>query len=281
MIIALLGPTGSGKSDLSIKLAKRYNGIIINCDSMQIYQGCDIGTAKVTKEEQEGIPHYLLDVCDIKRNYTVYDYQKDARRIIEENQDKNIIIVGGTGLYLKALLYDYRFVDEEEHDTDYSLYSNEELYQMCLEKDPNMDIHINNRKRLERFLDKELSEKVEPVLLYDNVKFIGLTMDRDKLYERLDKRVDIMIKNGLIEEAKHFYDLKVKSKALDTIIGYKELFLYFKGELTLEESIDLIKKNTRHYAKRQYTFFNNQLDLKWFDVLSDNYYDKVINYIDN
>lgn len=264
MIIAITGPTGVGKTKLSVALAKKYHGIVVNCDAMQVYKGMDIGTAKIKEEEKEGVIHYLFDIVSPEVNYTVYDYQKDARKIIEENKDKTIIFVGGTGLYLKATLFDYRFSEEKSNET-YEEYSNEELYQMCLKKDEKCLIHPNNRRRMIRFLQKATTASVEPKLLYD-ATFIGLTTNRDHLYEIIDKRVDKMFEEGLLEEVKKFYDQHLNSKALQTAIGYKELYSYFEGNLSLEETKELIKKNSRHYAKRQYTFFNHQLPVQWFSV---------------
>lgn len=278
MILAIIGPTAVGKTKLSIELAKKYNAIIINCDAMQVYQGLDIGTAKVTSEEQEGIPHELLDFVPVTKNYTVYDYQKDARKLLEKYQGRNIIFVGGTGLYLKSALYDYRFY-EETTTNSYDNLTNEELYNLALAKDKNMTIHPNNRKRLVRFLNKEIQEYVEPKPLY-NFKIIGLTTSRDILYDKINKRVDVMFQSGLLTEVKSFYDQGIHSKALETGIGYKELYQYFDNKITLEEAKDLIKKNSRHYAKRQYTFFNHQLDVKWFNT---NYEDfsKTINEVED
>lgn len=282
MILAIIGPTAVGKTKLSIELAKKYNAIIINCDAMQVYQGLDIGTAKVTSEEKEGITHELLDFVPVTQNYTVYDYQKDARKLLEKYQGRNIIFVGGTGLYLKSALYDYRFY-EETTTNSYDNLTNEELYNLALAKDKNMTIHPNNRKRLVRFLNKEIQEYVEPKPLY-NFKIIGLTTSRDILYDKINKRVDVMFQSGLLTEAKSFYDQGIRSKALETGIGYKELYQYFDNKITLEEAKDLIKKNSRHYAKRQYTFFNHQLDVKWFNT---NYEDfsktikEVEDYIEN
>lgn len=264
MIIAITGPTGVGKTKLSVALAKKYHGIVVNCDAMQVYKGMDIGTAKIKEEEKEGVIHYLFDIVSPDVNYTVYDYQKDARKIIEENKDKTIIFVGGTGLYLKAALFDYRFSVEENKET-YEEYSNKELYQMCLKKDEKCLIHPNNRRRMIRFLQKETTSLVEPKLLYNTI-FIGLTTDRNNLYNIIDKRVDMMFAEGLLEEVKKFYDKHLNSKALQTAIGYKELYSYFEGNLSLEETKELIKKNSRHYAKRQYTFFNHQLPVQWFSV---------------
>ena len=281
MIVAIVGPTGVGKTKLSIELAKKYNAIIVNADSMQVFKGLDIGTAKVTEEEKENIPHYLFDIKDVTEEYSVYDYQKDARKLIEDNKDKNIIFVGGTGLYLKAALYDYRFADEDVKE-DYSMYSDEELYQMVLEKDPNTTIHPNNRVRLERFLNKTLIDIPEPIKLYDH-ELIGLTTERDNLYSIINNRVDIMIENGLLDEVKSFYDKGIKTKPLTGGIGYKELYEYFDGKVTLEEAIDKIKQNSRHYAKRQYTFFNNQMKVKWFNTDYNNFnntINEVIEYLE-
>lgn len=264
MILCVVGPTAVGKTKLSIELAKKYNAIIINCDAMQVYKGLDIGTAKVTKEEMEGIPHKLIDFVDVNYNYTVFDYQKDARAILKEYKDYNIIFVGGTGLYLKAALYDYRFSIDDDNKT-YDEYTNEELYNMCLKKDKNCNIHVNNRKRLIRFLNKKDIINVEPKPLYD-FKIIGLTTDRETLYKKINERVDKMLELGLVNEVKKFYDLNIRSKALLTGIGYKEIYSYLDGKITLDDAIDLIKKNSRHYAKRQYTWFNHQMNVKWFDT---------------
>ena len=282
MILAILGPTGVGKTKMSIELAKKYNAIIINCDAMQVYKDLNIGTAKVTEEEKEGIKHYLFDIRDVYEDYSVFDYQKDARRIIEENKDKNIIFVGGTGLYLKSALYDYRFEKDNEEKNQYEDLSNEELYELVLKKDPKTQIHKNNRVRLVRFLNKKDTTSVEPKPLYEH-KIIGLTTDRDVLYERINKRVDIMVENGLLEEVKHFYNKGIKTKPLMGGIGYKELYEYFDNKVTLEEALDKIKQNSRHYAKRQYTFFNNQLDMNWFEVDFNNFQntiDEVIKFIE-
>lgn len=270
MILCIVGPTGVGKTKLSVELAKKYNGIIINVDAMQVYIGMNIGTAKIKEEEKEGIPHYLFDIKDVKENYTVFDYQKDARKIIEKNQDKNIIFVGGTGLYLKACLYSYEFNKEEYSMKSYDKLTNEEVYELVKKKDPNMNIHLHNRKRLIRFLNKENIEIPAAKPLY-NAIYIGLTCERNMLYERINKRVDLMFNEGLEKEVRLFYDQKINSKALSTAIGYKELFRYFDGEITLDEAKDLIKKNSRHYAKRQYTWFNNQMDITWFNVDFDNF----------
>ncbi|MBQ9834289.1 MAG: tRNA (adenosine(37)-N6)-dimethylallyltransferase MiaA [Bacilli bacterium] len=280
VILAIVGPTGVGKTKLSIELAKYYNAIIINCDAMQVYQEMNIGTAKITEEEKENIPHHLFDICNLDDNYSVFNYQQDARKLLEENKDKNIILVGGTGLYLKALLYDYEFA--KQNDENYEKYSNEELYKLAIKKDHEVDIHQNNRQRLISFLKRENSPKTTKKL-YD-AQIIGLTTSREKLYDIINKRVDKMIENGLLEEARNLYQKYPDSRALNTAIGYKELFKYFNNEITLDEAIYQIKINSRHYAKRQYTWFNHQLNVKWVEVDFNNFNNTiecVKQYIDN
>jgi len=283
-LIVIVGPTGVGKTKLSIELAKKFNGEIINADSTQVYKNMDIATAKVTEEEKEGMKHYLLDIKDITDDYSVCDFQKDARECIDNILSKNKvpIIVGGTGLYIKALLYDYTF--EKNNDKhDYSNLSNEEIYNKLITINPNSKIHKNNRKRIERALDVfentgKLIEKEDKTdkLLYDSF-IIGLTTDRENLYKRINKRVDEMINNGLLEEAKNIYDTNIRTKAVLTPIGYKELFDYFDGNKSLEECIELIKLRSRRYAKRQYTWFNNQMNVKWFNVDYDNFNNTINN----
>lgn len=283
MILVIVGPTGVGKTKLSVSLAHKYNAIILNADSMQVYKGLNIGTAKVREDEKEGVIHELFDIVDPSQMYTVYDYQKDLRKKLDEYKDRNIIIVGGTGLYIKAGLYDYEFSDEDITLNTYDNLSNEELYNKVLEIDKDSKIDKNNRKRLVRRLNQKQTSNNGNKLLY-NALFIGLTTDRNTLYERINKRVDQMISDGLVDEVKYYYDKGIRSKALTTGIGYKELYDYFDNKISLEEAIDLIKKRSRHYAKRQYTWFNNQMNIKWFDVdlkNFDNTVDKVINYIDN
>ena len=287
-IIVITGPTGVGKTKLSIELAKKINAEIINADSMQVYKDLDIGTAKIKEEEKDGIIHHLFDIVDVTDMYTVYDYQKDGRKLIDDilGRGKKVIIVGGTGLYIKALLYDYRFI-EEENTYDFSKLTNEEIYSKIIEKEKSTDIHINNRKRLERELTKVLNnsigEKTNNNKIYD-FSIIGLTTSRDNLYNIIDKRVDLMFKEGLLEEVKDLYDRNIHSKAIETGIGYKELYKYFDKLITLDEAISLIKRNSRRYAKRQYTFFNNQLDIKWFEVDYSNFnntINEVYNYLLN
>lgn len=278
MIICIVGPTGVGKTKLSVELAKQLNGEVINADSTQVYRDLDIATAKVTEEEKEGIPHHLFDIKDITEDYTVFDYQRDARNCIEDikKRGKTPILVGGTGLYIKACLYNYKF-EEEKKKIDYSNYTDEELYKELLSVDKNTTIHPNNRKRIERALNYYYSNN-EPMsnkentdkLLYD-VVFIGLTTDRENLYNRINKRVDEMVKNGLLDEAKKVFDSNIRTKAVMTPIGYKELFSYFENNKSLEECLDLIKQNSRRYAKRQYTWNNHQIPVNWFNTNYDDF----------
>lgn len=276
-VIVVVGPTGVGKTKMSIELAKKLKGEIINADSTQVYRGLDIATAKVTEEEKANIPHHLFDIKDIHEDYTVYDYQKDARQKIGEilHKKKTPIIVGGTGLYIKAALYNYEF-QEESTKFNYDQYTNDELYKQLLEIDPQTKIHQNNRQRVERsFNYYQIHNQLKDdhkgnELLYDTV-FIGLTLEREVLYNRINKRVDAMIEMGLLEEAKQIYESNIRTKAIMTPIGYKELFDYFSNKKGLEECLELIKQRSRKYAKRQYTWFNNQMDINWFEVDLDNF----------
>ena len=281
MILVICGPTGVGKTKLSILLAKRYNGIIINADACQFYQGMDIGTAKIKESEKEGIKHYLLDNLTINDEYNIWDFQKEGRKIIEDNKDKNIIIVGGSGLYLSALLYDYKYKKQKE--IDLSKYSNEELYEKVIKINPEANIDQFNRRRLENYLKTGIVNAEKPKLLYDAL-FIGLTTDRNFLYNKIDTRVDEMLKNGLLNEVKKLYTINPNSRILNSAIGYKEVIKYLNNEISLDECINLIKKNSRHYAKRQYTWFNNKMNIKWFNTNYNNFNlttDEVVNYIEN
>ena len=286
-IIVIVGPTGVGKTKLSIELAKRLDGEIINGDSVSIYKGLDIGSAKPTMEEREGIVHHLIDVCDIDDNYTVYEYQRDVRRLIDDisKRGKRIIIVGGTGLYIKAALYDYKFSDGTL-SCDYNDLSNEEIYEKIKKYDIDDIPHVNNRKRLVRLLNKlENDEKItnnKDKILYP-CKVIGLTTDREYLYERINNRVDQMIKSGLLEEVNGLKKYYLTSRILNSGIGYKEFYDYFYNNVSLNDVIQKIKLDSRRYAKRQYTFFNHQFDTKWFDVNFEDFsrtVDAVYEYIE-
>jgi tRNA dimethylallyltransferase len=279
-VIAIIGPTGVGKTKLSVELAKILNGEIISCDSVQVYKEMNIGSAKIKEEEKEGIIHYLIDIKEINEDYSVYEFQKEVREKIAliTSKHKVPILVGGTGLYLKAALYDYEFNDEENDNfNDYKELSNDEAYALLksLDSKEASKLHPHNRIRVVRALNiieknkmskTELLAKQEHKLLYD-ATFIGLTSSRDIIYNRINNRVDKMIDEGLLTEAKSLYD-KYGNQDYSSLkaIGYKELFEYFKGNITKEEAIELIKKRSRNYAKRQYTWFNNQFEVNWFEV---------------
>ena len=282
MIIAIVGPTGVGKTKMSVELAKHYGAFVVNSDAVQVYKEMDIGSAKVKEEEKDGVKHYLFDIKNPDEEYTVKDYQKDARDILDKNKDKNIIFCGGTGLYLSAALMDYRFY-EDEADDSYDGLTNEELYKMVMKKNPNLQVDPHNRVRLIRALNRKDMPVVEPKLLYENVIIIGLTTQRDKLYDIINARVDEMFTSGLVDEVRGLLKKYPFSRVLNSAIGYKEVIGYLNNAYDLESAKELIKKNSRHYAKRQYTWFNNKMNVTWFSVNYDNFNEtikEVIDYID-
>lgn len=300
-VLCIVGPTAVGKTKMSIELAKQLNGEIISGDSMQIYRGMDIGTAKATMDERQGIPHHLIDEKNPDEPYSVAAFQQTVRAKMEEikSRGKLPIIVGGTGLYIKSVLYDYEFAGESESkeidEAKYGHLSNEELHAKLAAVDEAgaKDIHPNNRKRVIRALEiyetsgvkkSEMIEKQEHKMIYDAC-LIGLTDDRTVLYDRINKRVDVMYETGLVEEVKALFDQGIPAESQSIrAIGYKELYDYFKGLISLEESKELIKRNSRRYAKRQYTWFNNQMDVTWFKV-DVQHFDKtvkeVLTYVQN
>ena len=284
-LLVIIGPTAVGKTKLSIEMAKRYNGEIISGDSMQIYRGMDIGTAKIKPEEMEGIPHHLIDIKEPTENFSVAEFQLLVRAKIDEiaQKGKLPIIVGGTGLYIQSVIYDYQFSDVPG-DEAYRLkleervkeIGNEALYKELLDVDPESaaQIHPNNVRRVIRALEifhltgktmQEFQLTQQPDLLYDTA-IIGLTMDREKLYERINYRVDIMVKEGLIEEVNRLYQQGLRDYQSIQAIGYKEIYAYFDGKMSLEEAIVNLKQNSRRYAKRQLTWFRNKMDVVWFDM---------------
>jgi len=269
-IIVIVGPTGVGKTKLSIELAKKLDAEIINGDSVAIYKECNIGSAKPTIEERENIPHHLLDIKSVTEDYTVFDYQKDCRKAIDEitKRGKRIIIVGGTGLYIKAALYNYQFTEGTTYK-EYSDKTNQELLEEIKKYDIEKYPEVENRKRLVRLLNKlenhEVITNYKDECLYP-IKVIGLTTARDYLYERINKRVDKMIENGLLEEIESLKEKYLHSRILNSGIGYKEFYDYLYNSKPLEEVIEEVKKNSRRFAKRQYTFFNHQMNTSWFEV---------------
>lgn len=281
-IIVIIGPTGVGKTKLSIELAKKLDAEIINGDSVAIYKKLDIGSAKPTILEQKEAPHHLIDIKEPTEKYSVYDYQQDVRNLISEisKRNKRIIIVGGTGLYIKAALYNYVF-KEKTTSNSYNNLSNEDLVNKLKQYTKEISIHKNNRKRLVRLLNKY--ENGEPItnekdeLLYP-IQVVGLTADRELVYDRINKRVEKMLEEGLLDEVLSLKDLYATSQVLNTAIGYKEFTDYFKDMKTVKEVIEQIKLDSRHYAKRQYTFFKHQFPTNWYDVNFNNF-DETINHI--
>lgn len=287
-ICLIVGPTGVGKTSLSVELAQHFNTEIISGDSMQVYKEMTIGTAKITPEEAQGIPHTLVDTFSYRDEFNVKIFQELARDKIE-SMTTLPIICGGTGLYVKSLYYDYAFEDEEE-DEEYKEFlksrSDSECYEMLrlVDEKATEKIHKNNRKRVERALmrvhlgnkksEAEENQKHEPI--YD-AYVIGLTTDRETVYDRINMRVDMMMDAGLEEEVKNLIHSE-EDWNLQSLqgIGYKEWKDYFLGNISKEEVSELIKKNSRHFAKRQYTWFNNQMDVHWYDIKEENWKEKCI-----
>ncbi|MDE0582180.1 tRNA (adenosine(37)-N6)-dimethylallyltransferase MiaA [Planococcus sp. A6] len=282
-VIAIVGPTASGKTALSIELAKRFNGEIINGDSMQVYRGMDIGTAKIRPEEMDGISHHLLDIRDPDESFSVAEYQSLVREKIAEIQQRGKlpIIVGGTGLYVQSVLFDYRFskqqVDEELRralQVELERLGPEAMHSKLMALDPDIDIHPNNTRRVLRALEILLSgeEKEDGSLartpMYDEL-IIGLDVPRAELYERIDSRVDGMVEAGLLDEVRRLHDSGLRDVQSIKAIGYKELYGYFDGMYPLEEAIVKLKRNSRQYAKRQFTYFRNKMPILWLDATAD------------
>lgn len=284
-LVVLIGPTAVGKTKTSIELAKAFNGEIISGDSMQIYKRMDIGTAKITTTEMEGIPHYLIDIREPEEPFSAAEFQELARERIEDiaGRGKLPMIVGGTGLYIQSVLYDYHF---SEAATDNSFreimenraeqFGNQYLHDQLLEIDPQSAkrIHPNNIRRVIRALEvfhctgktmTELQSEQQAEARYD-AAIIGLTMEREKLYERINKRVDIMIQMGLLDEVKQLFQEGLINCQSIQAIGYKELYDYLYGRISFAEAVENLKQNSRRYAKRQLTWFRNKMDVKWFDM---------------
>ena len=278
MIYIITGPTGSGKTSVAITLSEYFNCPIVNADAFQIYDEMNIGTAKISKDDPSYKKHYLLDIKKPNESYSVKEYQSDFRRTVDELSKKydNIIVCGGTGLYIRASIYDYVFKEEEEPDTsDLEKMSNEELYELLKKYDPASceKIHRNNRKRVIRAIsiarssDKnksELERLQDHKLIYD-VRILMLNPNREQLYENINQRVDEMFEKGLVEEVKYLLNKYELSQTAKAAIGYKEVIEYLNGEMNLEVCKELIKKRTRNYAKRQVTFFKNQFQLEMFE----------------
>ena len=285
-VIVICGPTASGKTALSIELAKKVNGEIVSCDSMQIYKEMDIGTAKPTLEEMQGIKHYMIGMISPNERYSVADYKKDAKKAIREilNKGKVPIVVGGTGLYIDSLIYEIEYQDIE-FDKEYREHLEkevkekglEELYNVAKEIDPEAieKISKNDKKRILRILEiyhatgenkTEQERKSRQKEVEYDYKVYALNMDREKLYDRINKRVDKMIEEGLIQEVEKIYKKYNDFPTAMQGLGYKEVVEYLEGKLTKEEMIEKIKQETRRYAKRQLTWFRKNKQTIWLDV---------------
>lgn len=292
-VMAIVGPTAVGKTSLSIELAQRFNGEIISGDSMQVYRGLDIGTAKVTEKEMAGIPHHLINVREVTESYSAADFQKMARQVMQEiaQRGKLPIVVGGTGLYIQSLLWDYKLgsdgeATETELRKEYELFAetqgNQALWDKLKEVDPQAaeKIHYNNRKKMIRALEvfqltghSILTPKEQPQKMYDSF-LIGLNTDRGVLYQRINQRVDQMLEEGLLSEAQKLAQTPSVQAAQG--IGYKEFFPYFAGEITLEEAVEAVKLHSRRYAKRQLTWFRNRMTVHWYDLVQHPEISRVI-----
>ncbi|EJG5116794.1 tRNA (adenosine(37)-N6)-dimethylallyltransferase MiaA [Staphylococcus pseudintermedius] len=286
-IVAIVGPTASGKTELGVALAKAIDGEVISGDSMQVYQGMDIGTAKVTSDEMDGIPHHLIDILKPDETYSAYDFQQQAQQLITDitTRGKVPIIVGGTGLYIQSVIYDYQFDGETispeteqrvaEQMAKLKSYTNEAIHDYLGTFDPisQREIHPNNRKRVERAISyylstkKVLSNRKKSTQLTENYDtlLVGIKMSRDTLYSRINSRVDMMLSHGLLDEVQELIELGYESCQSMQAIGYKEIIPVIKNEMPLDEAITLLKQHSRNYAKRQMTWFTNKLNVHWLD----------------
>lgn len=297
-IILIVGPTAVGKTKLSIELAQKFDGEIISGDSMQVYRNLDIGTAKVTAGEMKGIPHHLIDIRDIDEQYTAADFIAEAKSKIEEisNRGKMPVIAGGTGFYLQVLLDNFKLgsddnIIENKEDIRNELQGYLEkngakkLWERLEKIDPvaASKIPIGNSRRVIRALEvyyrtgKLFSEQNDQKTSEYDPLIIGLTTDRALLYERINQRVDIMIENGLLDEAKYLFEKGNMELSAAKGIGYKEFYEYFEGKISLDDAIALVKRNSRRYAKRQLTWFRNKMDVNWFDIIQNPEEIQIIN----
>ncbi|WNB90316.1 tRNA (adenosine(37)-N6)-dimethylallyltransferase MiaA [Bacillus sp. NEB1478] len=286
-LVVIVGPTAVGKTKTSVELAKAINGEIISGDSMQIYKGLDIGTAKISEAEKEGIPHYLIDIKEPTESFSVAEFQELARERIHDinRRGKIPIIVGGTGLYIRAVTNRYEFSEATRNDElrnqlqhKADEFGADSLHEELKNVDPirAAEIHPNNVHRVIRALEiyfetgnipsNEQKNKGNDLETMYDLALVGLTMDREMLYERINHRVDLMIKQGVIDEAKWLLTMDISNSLAAKAIGYKELFPYLLGDSTLEEGVSTLKRNSRRYAKRQFTWFYNQMDIEWFSM---------------
>lgn len=293
-VVVICGPTASGKTKLGIDIANAINGEIISCDSMQIYKKMDIGTAKPTKEEQSQAVHHLIDFVEPNERYSVADFKIDAEKKIKDiiQRGKTPILVGGTGLYINSLIYNINYkedVFDEEYRKKLDNIELEIIYKKALEIDPESmkKISANDRKRISRVLEiyhatgktkTEIEKESRKEVMYDYKIFV-LNMDREKLYERINKRVDLMIEAGLIEEVKSIINEYKDFPTAMQGLGYKEVVQYLNGDFSKEEMIEKIKQESRHYAKRQLTWFRSYKNAKWLDTYDKNNVDIILEEI--
>ncbi|MCS4486333.1 tRNA (adenosine(37)-N6)-dimethylallyltransferase MiaA [Staphylococcus americanisciuri] len=286
-LVVIVGPTASGKTALSIELAKAIDGEVISGDSMQVYRGMNIGTAKITETEMEGIPHHLIDILDPDESFSSYDFQQRVKPLIEDitARGKVPIIAGGTGLYIQSVIYDYRFDDEaisperaqqvQEQMNMLKTYTNEELHDYLGTFDPESQqaIHPNNRQRVERAIvyylktKKVMSKRKKSTQLTENYDTLiaGIEMSREILYQRINNRVDIMLSQGLLDEVQELIEQGYVSCQSMQAIGYKEMIPVITDGMDVDVATELLKQHSRNYAKRQMTWFKNKLNVHWLD----------------
>ncbi|OHO69976.1 tRNA dimethylallyltransferase [Staphylococcus sp. HMSC036D05] len=286
-LVVIVGPTASGKTELSIEIAKKFNGEVISGDSMQVYKQMDIGTAKVTQDEMEGIPHHMIDILEPDESFSAYEFKKRAEACIEDiiNRGKLPIIAGGTGLYIQSLLYNYAFEDETVSPEKMQIvnaqlveleqYNNEELhhYLASFDSESAENIHPNNRKRVLRAIEYYLKtkkllssrKKVQQFTENYDTLLIGIEMSRETLYFKINKRVDIMLGHGLFKEVQQLVEQGFETSQSMQAIGYKELVPVVKGNMNMDDAVEKLKQHSRQYAKRQLTWFKNKMNVHWLN----------------
>lgn len=276
--IVIAGPTGVGKTKISIDLASELNAEIISSDSAQVYKGLNIGTAKITEKEMQGIKHHLIDIVEPISKYSVGNFEKDVNKILNQNPEKNFLLVGGTGLYINSVTNGLSILPETDKKTrEYlSTLDNQALLELALKYDEEAtkEIHPNNRVRLERVVEvflltgQKFSELSKKNIKNNNFKFLKIALERDRknLYDRINKRVDIMFEQGLVDEVKNLYKIYGEKLYKLNIIGYNEIIDYINGKISLDETSYRIKLNSRHYAKRQFTWFKADKEYQWFNL---------------
>ena len=288
--IVIAGPTGVGKTKISIDLAKLLNAEIISSDSAQVYKGLNIGTAKISEKEKQRVEHHLIDIVEPIAKYSVGNFEKDVNKILNQNPEKNFLMVGGTGLYINSVTNGLSLLPEADKKTREYLASldNQTLLELALKYDEEAtkEIHPNNRVRLERVVEvfmltnQKFSELSKKNIKNNNFSFLKIALERNKeeLYERINKRVDIMFEEGLVKEVENLYKIYGEKLYSLNIIGYNEIIDYFKGIISLDEASYKIKLNSRHYAKRQFTWFKADKEYMWFnlsDILEEEVVKKV------